>query len=57
MKKLFKFFTQIKQNQDNLCQTNVNVFEIKKKSSFFNIAFFILVFLINREFRIYRITY
>lgn len=56
MKKLFEFFTQMKQNQDNLRQTNVNVFE-KKRSSFFNITFFILIFLINREFRICRITY
>lgn len=31
MKKLFEFFTQMKQNQDNLRQTNVNVFEIKKE--------------------------
>lgn len=31
MKKSLEFFTQMKQNQDNPCQTNVNVFEILKK--------------------------
>lgn len=60
MKKLFEFLIQMKQNRENLCQSNVKQFIQflrNKKSNFFNLAFFILVFLINHEFRICYTTY